>query len=79
MKLPKLVFWATISTVALAVQCFSQVTAPASLPPCLIKFDSYNLGNTNSSLILYNADHTYFEINSYHPGTVIVVWRQGPV
>jgi hypothetical protein len=73
MKFHKLVFWATVFTVALAVQCFSQiplVPAPGSLPPCLIQFDSDMAASTTSSLILYNADRTYFEIRSYHSTAV---------
>jgi hypothetical protein len=57
---------AAVSTAALAVNGSAQIAAPASLPPCLIQFNSYSLGNGNSWLILFNSDHTWLEINSHY-------------
>jgi len=67
-RLIRVAFAAAVSTVALAVSGSAQVAAPASLPPCLIQFNNYSLGNGNSWLILFNSDHTWLEINSYYSG-----------
>src|ERR1019366_188056 len=67
MKL-KLVFGALASAVTLVLQCYSQIIASTSLPPCLIQYSSYNEFNHTSAsrLLLYNSNQTYVEINSYY-------------
>jgi len=75
MKLHKLVWAATVSTVALAFSVSRKYLWCQRRHPfrrVSSQFSSYNLGNTNSSLILYNADHTYFQINSFHPGRFVI-------
>lgn len=54
------------AAIGLAPQGNAQATAPQSLPPCLIQY-GYSTFSSYAfwSLVLYNADQTYVEINSY--------------
>jgi hypothetical protein len=48
-------------------RCNAQIAAPASLSPSLIQYSvSTGAGYSQSRLILYNADNTFVEINSYN-------------
>ncbi len=72
MKITKRLFWLVPAAVTLVVQCYSQVAAPASLPPCLIQYSFLEyLNGTASRLMLYNADQTYVAINSIRNGVTV--------
>jgi hypothetical protein len=67
MKFQKQVLGTLALAVTLVVQSYSQVTAPATLPPCLILYSVYRVvwPWSMSRLMLYNSDQTYVEIDSY--------------
>ena len=68
MKIHKRMLATLASALAFVARCPAQETVPApqSLPPCLIQYNyAYPLGNAyGSSVVIYNADQSYVEINS---------------
>jgi hypothetical protein len=66
------------AAMTLVVQCYSQVAAPASLPPCLIQYSFSSTIQITSRLLLYNSDQTYIEINSYYSSPIPVSGEPNP-